>query len=177
MQQAGNTSVIACGSNDPQGSVCVPTAAAVTGSGSSWFTLRALKMSAVAWRERDQMMRRRGKWRVSRHNLLIRLCCCSISQRSSKHRSAAVIPRYWQAATTLQWPKHLQGAKQCLAAVCHCRHRLGSEHSSECTTSGMYGLQAQQLKRVTEMSAPISEAEWRAKALSRSNSMSRMGVL
>lgn len=34
-------------------------------------------MSAVACRERDQMMRRRGKWRVNRHSLLIKLCCCT----------------------------------------------------------------------------------------------------
>lgn len=37
-------------------------------------------MSAVACRERDQMILKRGKCRVSRHSLLIKLCCCTTTE-------------------------------------------------------------------------------------------------
>ncbi len=52
-------------------------AAASLGSGSSWFDFSALKMSAVACRERDQMMRNRGKCSASRASLLPSECACS----------------------------------------------------------------------------------------------------
>ena len=51
----------------------VPTDAATTGSGSSWFAFKARNRSAVACRERDQIRRSRGKWSVNSVNLLIRL--------------------------------------------------------------------------------------------------------
>ena len=49
-------------------------------------------MSAVACRERDQMMRSLGKCSVSRHSLLIRLCCCRHSSSISATVSAAIKP-------------------------------------------------------------------------------------
>ncbi len=52
-------------------------AAATSASGSSWLLLRARKMSAVACRERDQMMRSRGKCSASSASLLPSECDCS----------------------------------------------------------------------------------------------------
>ena len=59
------------------GRMASPMLAASTGSGSSWLDLRERNMSALACRERDQMMRSRGKCRVSSVSLLIRLFTCT----------------------------------------------------------------------------------------------------
>ena len=51
------------------GSSSAPIAIAREGSGSGLFALRSLNMSAVAYGEDDQMMRKRGKWSVSKTSL------------------------------------------------------------------------------------------------------------
>ncbi len=56
-----------------QQGLVAPIDAAMTGSGSSWWDLRALYRSAVACKDRDQISLNRGKCSVRSVSLLMRL--------------------------------------------------------------------------------------------------------
>lgn len=96
--------------------VCSPTAAAETGSGSSWLVFRARKMSAVAWRERDQMILKRGKCSVNRHSLLIKLCCYTKTKKIAYHVFDAQSPdftlhlrrKYYRGQCITERGKHVE---------------------------------------------------------------------